>query len=72
MLYQNDPEEKRKLFSKVSDAKEEDWDEDYIHFIRELSENAYGMNLRERVTEPFGFFMVYQYAVKFQTEFALS
>lgn len=53
-----------KLFTKISDMAEEYWDEDYIHMIREVSENAYGLNLREKLIHPFGFEMVYRYAVR--------
>lgn len=45
-LYESNHEEKMKLFGKISDVAEEHWDEDYIHMIREVSENAYGLNLR--------------------------
>ena len=53
-----------KLFRKVTTIPEEQWDEDYIHFIRDFSQNAYGMNLRERLIEPFGFEMVYRYCLR--------
>ena len=46
---------------------EDQWDEDYIHMIRELSENSYGLNMREKLIHPFGFDMIYRYALKVES-----
>ena len=42
----------------------ENWDEDYIRLIKEMSDNSYGMCVREKLEEPFGFEMVYQFVLK--------
>ena len=60
------------MYNKVANLSEEHWDEDYIHMIRELSENAFGLNLKEKLVHPFGFYLVYEYAVKVESDFALG
>lgn len=52
------------LFKKVSAIPEDSWDEDYIKMIKEFSENSYGIDLREKLGEPYGFDMVYTYTVR--------
>lgn len=45
-LYQTDVEAKLKLFGKISAVPKEEWDEDYIRLIKEMSDNSYGMYVR--------------------------
>lgn len=56
----------------MSNIPKNQWDEDYIHMIRQFSQNAYGFNTKEHMRETFGFDMISQFAISSEKEFAMN
>lgn len=71
-LYETQHARKLELFAKVATLPEASWDEDYIKMIKDFSENSYGLEVREKLADSFGFEMVYRYTLRHQTDFALT